>query len=244
MIRKVAYLICLLAAMSLAGATARAQGYAEEAEAAYRAGDYAKAKAAWTALLAERGEDARIEFDLGNCEYRLGDHARALWRFERAKRGLGADERVLFNLALAERALGLQGSQNTSFFADLRARFRNLDAASWFWLGLSLEVAGLLVLALALRKRWRGVAFAASLCAVLGAFALARAATIEPDRVIGVVILEDGTALRAEPRSELAPLMKLSAGVRATYLASSPGWVRVRIQDREGWVERRAAGEY
>ncbi|MCB9880238.1 MAG: hypothetical protein H6832_00135 [Planctomycetes bacterium] len=238
-----AFLVAVCAGSGRAQATAHVNR-AEAAESAYRAGDYERAKAAWSTLLEERGEDPRLEYDLGNCEYRLGNHARALWRFERAKRRLGGDERVRFNLALTERALGLQGVESTSFFRDVSERLRSMTIGEWFWTGLWIELAGLALLALALTKKWRMLAAFALLVAISGGAALARAATLDPDRIVGVVILEEQTAVRAEPRTELAPLMKLSAGVRARYVASSPGWVRIRIQDRDGWVERGAAGLY
>ncbi|MCA8968712.1 MAG: tetratricopeptide repeat protein [Planctomycetes bacterium] len=237
-------LVVLVAVCARVGSAQATVDRAEAAESAYRAGDYERAKTAWSALLEERGEDPRLEYDLGNCEYRLGNHARALWHFERARRRLGGDERVRFNLALTERALGLQGVESTSFFKDVSERLRSMTIGEWFWTGLWTELAGLALLAVAVTKRWRVLSVIALVVAFGGGAALARAATLDPDRVMGVVVLEDQTEVRAEPRTELAPLMKLSAGVRARYVASSPGWVRIRIQDRDGWIERGAAGLY
>lgn len=220
------------------------QSTAALAEVAYRAGDYAKAKELWTRMLVERGEDGRLEYDLGNCEYRLGNYARAVWRFERARRALGADERVRFNLALAERKLGLEGADASSFFATLRGRLRRLDRGDWFSYGLAVELFGLILLGFVVRRRVRVLIVLATCLIVIGAASLARAATLDDSRILGVVILEDGTPVRGEPRAELQGLMKLGAGVRATYVADSPGWVRVRVGEREGWVPRPRVGLY
>lgn len=217
---------------------------AEDAERAYRAGDYARAKERWLELLAERGADGRIEYDLGNCEYRLGDPARALWRFERAKRALGADERVRFNLTLAERALGLERPEASSFFADFGAWFARLDRAACFGYGLAFEVLGLVLLALGLRLRARALVVSAVVLIFVGVAGLVRCATLDDARILGGIVLEEGTKVRAEPREALAPTMRLGAGVRVEHLASSPQWVRIRYDGREGWMPRARVGLY
>lgn len=237
-------LACLACCGSVAAQSKAVAADAEAAEEAYRRGDYARAKELWTALLEQRGADGRLEYDIGNCEYRLEDYARALWRFERAARALGGDERVRFNLSLAERKLGLQSDEATSFFADARAKVRRLDRGDWFTCGLGLEVVGVLLLAFSLRRRAFVLAGVAALLTVLGAASLVRAATLDPDRILGVVVLEEDTPVRGEPREELDSILRLGAGVRAEFVAKSPGWVRLRIRDREGWVQRGSVGLY
>ena len=221
-----------------------AQSRADAAEAAYRAGEYQKAKDLWSAMLVERGVDGRLEYDIGNCCYRLGDYARALWRYERAARVLGGDERVRFNLALAERKLGLDSRESSSFFADARARVRRLNRGDWFVYGLGLEILGLVLLVVSLRRRSTLWIVFSGLVALVGAAGLVRAATLDADRVLGIIVLEEGTAVRGEPRAELDSILRLGAGVRAEYIAKSPGWVRLRIRDREGWVARENVGLY
>lgn len=245
MIRCVALCLCVLLCGLASTRTVSAQAdLASAAEAAYRAGDYEAAKRKWSALLKERGADGRIEYDLGNCEYRLGDAARAIWRYERAQRALGADERVRFNLTLAERRLGLERGDAASFLADLRAGVRRLERGDWFFYGLGLEVLGLLVLALSIRARARGLAIFAVLLVVSGIACLVRCATLDDSRVLGAVVLAEGTQVRAEPRAALTATMRLGAGLRVEHLAASPQWIRIRYRDREGWVEREAVGLY
>ena len=214
------------------------------AEAAYRAGDYEKAKQSWTAMLAEHAGDGRLEYNLGNCEYRLGNPARALWRYERAQRVLGADERVRFNLNLAQRALGLERPARASLWAAVATSFRRLTVGEFFVVGLVLEVLGLLMLLLGMRKRARGIILTAVLLLLVGISSLVRAATMDPQRILGAIVLEDHSALRAEPRDELDAVLQLGAGVRAEYRAASPGWVKLRVKNREGWMRREQLGLY
>ena len=214
---------------------------AARAEAAYRAGDYKAAQAAYRELLA-RAPDARVEYNLGNCAFRLSDYARALWRYERARRVLGDRKEIAFNRSLAIRRLGFIDASEVGLAEQGRRWIERWSALQWWGLGIVVELLGLGLLAWGIRRRGTGTMLVASSLVVLGLAAGSRALSVDDDRVLGVVVLKDGTALRSEPRAELAATLQLGAGAQLRYLASSPGWVRVRIGERDGWIPREAAG--
>ncbi len=217
------------------------QGVLEKAEAAYRRGDYAAARDAYASWL-KTHDDGRVEYDLGNTQFRLGDYGRALWRYERARRRLGDREDVVFNRNLAQRKLGRGRTDAKGIAASVKRRFHEWQAGSWFKLGVGLEGLGLLVLAFWFKRRSSWSLVVALLLLAPGVFAFTRALSVDDTRPLGVIILDDGTPLRGEPREQLAAIVTLGAGVRADLLSMSDHWLKIRVKGRVGWVPRPNAG--
>jgi tetratricopeptide (TPR) repeat protein len=237
----------LLAFTALAPLPASAQASDDtlaKAEAAYRKGDYETARAAYEAWLAAHPGDGRAEYNLGNCEYRLERPAHALWRYERARRRLGDREDLLFNRQLAMRRLGQAEGEGKGLLAGARERLAAFESGDWLALGLGLELFGLLGLVVALRRRTPVTAGVFAMLVAGGLACGVQSLQVRADRLLGVIVLEDRTPLRAEPRAELPAVVALAAGVRARFVEKSPDWVRVRLESREGWLPARAAGMY
>ncbi|MFQ5503810.1 MAG: hypothetical protein ACE5F1_03315 [Planctomycetota bacterium] len=215
------------------------------ARAARLRGDYQTARRHYGELLGEGSDaDGRLEYNLGNCEYRLGNFARALWRYEQARRQLGDREELVFNRSLALRRLGIDTGEGEGLLESVRQSLSELGGGTWFWIGLGLD-------ALALCLLWRGLVgggrtrvLLALLLLLPAGYTLLHSLGIDEKAPRGVVILEDQTDLRAEPRAELPALRVLNAGLRARYVSGTPDWLRIRVGEREGWVPRERAGVY
>jgi tetratricopeptide (TPR) repeat protein len=215
----------------------------EQAEMDYRAGEYARAAAAWRAWL-ETSTDARVEYNLGNCAFRLGDYARALWRYERAARAKPGDAQIDFNRELARRRLGLGEDPAQGFVASVGVWLRQLSRRKCLGWGLGLQLSGLGLAWLARRRRATGALGLGLLVALAGAAALLTGILHPAERSPRAIILEPRTPVLAEPRAELEPRARMGSGVSVEVLEQSPAWLRIRGRGVSGWIERRRAGRY
>ncbi|MEZ5989482.1 MAG: hypothetical protein R3F30_10220 [Planctomycetota bacterium] len=242
-------LLCCVALALAPASSAQADPRLAAAEQAYRDGRYAEAERVWRDLAAGPwGADGRLHYDLGNAAYRQGHFAAAVLAYERALRRPGAGPEVRFNRDLALQRLRVPARGGGGLVEGFRTWLRDLDAGSWFRLGLGCQALALLLLMAALAGRGRRTLWAVVTLWGLGLFAQVRAADVDPDRPVGVVVLEDRAPLRAEPRAGLEPILRLPAGQRARWLGGTRDWLRVSVTTpdgpREGWLPAGAAGTY
>ena len=91
-------LLLLLGTQLHAGAAA---GQYNEANALYRAGDFAAARRMYLEVVDAGVEDARIYYNLGNACFKSGKLGEAILWYERARRLLPHDEDIEANLRFA-----------------------------------------------------------------------------------------------------------------------------------------------
>ncbi len=225
------------------------QNTIQTAEQAYRQGHYQEATRAYESLLGMGYErDGRVHYNLGNCAFRLRRYSKALLEYERALRMLGPREEIRFNRDLCLDRLGMGGRDREGLLSSLRRRLAAFGPAAWFQLGLVLEALGLLLLWFTLRRS-TGVRVVATLSLlVLGGLAQYRSLQTADQRQVGIVVLDDRTALRSEPRKDLEPILLLPSGQRARYLEGSEAWIKIRVStpggDKTGWVQKPRVGLY
>ena len=225
----VAFVVCF-------GSAAQAQS--EVGFEAWRAGDYAKAEAAFETAL-ETEDDRRLHFALGNCRYRLGDFAGARHAYECARLGMPRDPELLANLALVKRKLELDdgGEPFLAAVAALRDRFSPRELA---WICFVLMAASALCFACSQKQRaLRWVAWTLLVHGAVVAVEIVWLSPSRPQRAIALSTIE----LTAEPRAGMAAVATVAAGAELALRSGSAGdFVRVVAGDRSGYAPRDKVG--
>lgn len=206
----------------------------DAAVAAYRAGDYRAAEAAFARVFAATGE-RRCWQARGNCFYRLGDLPAALWAYESARLGLPRDPELLANLRLVRTRLELDVGPG-GFAAELATLRDQLSPSERLWLCACCMAIAAGCLVLGWRRvglRWIGV-----LVFVPGAWLALEALWLAPLRPQQAIALKP-LALLSEPRTGLEPVATVRAGVMVGLLGGGQGsFVRVQAGDRSGYTPR------
>lgn len=230
----------LVSTTALAGA-AQSSPAAE----AYRAGDYERAAEFWSASLADgqlpAAERARLCHNLGNAAWRRERAAEAAAWYTAALRLSPRSPDTWANLELARASAGWDPEDRGDLRDTLWRVFTSLTAAEAD--GAALLVLVLLALALAgeaLRggPLWRRTILAAVLAlALAGASAVGSRLREVPDEWL--VIAQEGTSLRSEPRPDAVSLGRLEPGQRALAIDELPDWVRLEVDNGSAsWVRR------
>lgn len=213
----------------------------EEANALYRAGDFAAGARAYEALAAEGLTSPALQLNLGNARLRLGRRGGAIACWERALRLDPGDEDARENLRLARRDdpdRALAGE--LPFFARLVARTRDglavaLFALPWWALWGALALRGHRH---GRRRRLLTAGALAAAVAVLagGALLAGRAAD---RRLPAAVIVAPAVRVREGPSPALRSVFELHEGTRVRLLEAGGDSVRIRLDGGvEGWMAR------
>lgn len=215
-----------------------------EAQAAYAAGDHAKALALFDSVRTTHTSTALL-FNIGNCHYKLGDIPRAILFYERALRLSPGDEDVLANLAIAEQQVVDRVNQLPSFtLGTTWGRIRGgQDPDQWSRRSLFASLLFFLLLAAAFAVRKRGLKRSLLGAAGVGlvllllsiVFAVVRNAEIEDDSE--AIILTPKVDVRSEPQSGGTVLFVLHKGTKVEVLDSLNEWYEVQLPNGSvGWM--------
>jgi tetratricopeptide (TPR) repeat protein len=239
-------LLASVASLALALVTP-AQSTFERGVEAYRGGDYAGARAAWRATLAEDLDDldrARVLFDLGNAYWRLGESMPAIVCYSAAVRLDPRHADAWQNLELARAKASLPPADAGDLGAtvhSLLTRLRPAECRELLFVALALWA-----LVLVLEIRFGGGALRATLVASSVLLSLAAIPWVyvhaaHAPRAPLWVSAGGGVPLRAEPLEERAPVGELAALEEVELVDSLPGWVRVeRAGGVRGWAREDA----
>lgn len=224
----------LALAIGTSGSTP-AQDEAATGLAAYRAGDYRTAEAAFAQAIA-RSDDRRLWRARGNCWYRLDDLPRALWCYEAARLGLPRDAELLANIALirGRLELGAEESGGEGFTATLLAIRQRFSAGERAFVAALLMTGAALLLLMSWRRiglRWLGV-----LLLLPGGVIAVDLLWLSAERPPAAIALES-LALVAEPRTGMTPIATIRPGYRVEVLPGGQGeFVRITAGERTGYV--------
>ncbi|MCE9595923.1 MAG: tetratricopeptide repeat protein [Planctomycetes bacterium] len=234
----------LVFALLAFAASAQSSGRAsfDAGVAAYRAGDFARARSHWLATLDDPTADvdrAALCFDLGNATARAGDFPQAVGWFSAARRLAPRDGKVRANLEFARREGGFEPFDKGDLASTVQ---RVVDVwtvaeASWFALAvLGAFVAALLLEAFRGGALWKRLAFLFGVFALLALVPWVKA--LERERADGLLVIEkSGAALKSEPRGEATTIETLPAGATVRRRDGLPGWVQVGgVLNASGWV--------
>lgn len=211
-----------------------------EANAAYKAGAWAKAAAGYSQLVREGFDDGRIQFNLGNSLLRNGELGRAIASYLRSRAQLPREEDVQANLSFARQSTKdaiapPEPSEvlSTLFFWHYRLSHRELalgllavNLIFWATLGLGLVWPGRELI------RWSSLVLLLLLLTLATSLVLHRFL----DRPVAVIVPQE-VAAHTAPDEASVVRFKLHAGTELRVQDQRPGWVRVSLPDgQQGWV--------
>lgn len=239
-------MVGLLAAAAAWGGPVRAQvddldRVFRDASTAYDEGRYADAVGGFQALVENGVVSREVQFNLGNALYRAGQVGPAVLAYRRAWRLAPRDTDVQANLRF------VMGETNAviSRTHPLASLLQRISLPGWWasasagWWLLWIAVAGA---AIAPRLRPVLLRVAAGL-AVLAAVSVAGILqwSYAPGSREAVVTPPQGTHARYAPLETAEAHFALPAGSIVRLRETSDAWLRVSIDDREGWIEKTAA---
>ena len=219
-----------------------AQGSFERGVEAYRGGDYAAAKYAWQATLAEPLDDlgrARVYFDLGNAYWRSQEPLPAIACYTAAVRLDPRHAEAWQNLELARAKANLPPADAGDLAATVQRLLASLRGAERRALLFGALVLWTVVLVFELRfggRALRSLLVGASLLVAVAVVPWAFGHLV-PERAAPMLVIASSAALRAEPLEARASIGELAALEEVERLDQLPGWVRIQRRDgTRGWV--------
>ena len=232
-------MIAFLLWLALGAASVQHSDVLERAERAYRSAEFQVALELYESALADRDVPrGGVLFNMGNCAFRLGRYPDAILYYRRAGLFAADDPELAFNLQMTEQQLGLDARPEPSLGGALLARLDAVDPNLLLFVAIAIQVLGLAGL-----TRVRGGAGRTAMLGLVlvGVALVARVgwSAFVPAPLDGVV-MADGTTLLGEPLAGMPVVRAVRAGEVVRVAEMSDRWMRVRIADREGWVERSA----
>jgi tetratricopeptide (TPR) repeat protein len=187
--------------------------------------------------------NASVLFNLANCKFRESDYGKAVILYERARRLAPRDSDIVENLNFVRAQLNLGkvavNEDPLSLIANQRDKLRQDEwllaaGAMWClcWLMFALD-------------RWRrgGLKIPATvfgiLC-VLSVWAYAAQSRTTYNTNQGVIVMQDTPVYRLPQQNAGKAKIVLDAGAYVTIAEKRTEWVRIRIDEAEGWVGRAA----
>jgi tetratricopeptide (TPR) repeat protein len=216
----------------------------DEGNAAYRAGHFDQAVAAYQEILAYGIADPRALYNLGNAYFKMGKIGLAIVQYERALRLAPSDQEIRDNLDLARGQIHdrppdpelqypirvARDTLETLPSGPLTATF----LALWF---AATGFAGAVPLARSWERRrvLTLAALAAGLLALTAGAAVAYQIRIEEAAV--AIVLSDKVDVRSGPGEENALLFTLHEGTRVELGDRLDAWIHVNLSNGlSGWV--------
>jgi Tetratricopeptide repeat/Bacterial SH3 domain len=242
------FLILIMATATLPAG--RQQGFFEEGNQQYSAGDYAGAVESYKKIIDAGMASGEVYYNLGNAYFRLGDLGRATLFYERALRERPGDPDTLANLELVR-------SVAVDDIAPL-PRFWVLRVVEW-WVHLipravliaivatAYGMAGAAVITLLLTRsaplhRWTRHILATSVVVlVLSATNLLVRELRIGESVQGVVLAAEADAQSAPSDDRSLQVFTIHAGTTVRVEQESGEWAEIVLQDGQvGWIKRDA----
>ena len=233
-----------LASARTARAGASPESLFEEGNAAYKAGHFDQAVAAYQEVLAYGIADPRALYNLGNAYFKTGKIGMAIVQYERALRMAPSDQEIRDNLELARGQIHDRPSEPELQYPIRVARdtLETLPSgpltatflALWF-AAAAFAGAVPLVRASERRRLLALAALAAGLLALTTGAAVAYQIRIEEAAV--AIVLSDKVDVRSGPGEENALLFTLHEGTRVELGDRLDAWIHVNLSNGlSGWV--------
>jgi tetratricopeptide (TPR) repeat protein len=243
-VRKLAAIL-LLPLLVITACGSETIGTFTEATRAYEQDRIAAAESTYRDLQQPQTGNAALLYNLGNCAFRKGEYGHAIVFYERARRLAPRDSDIVENLNFVRQQVNLPkigiSDDPLSLVVNLRDKLRPdewLLAAGvvWFlcWLAFGINRwrhGGFRVVAIVFAVLCL-VAFWAHMAQIQSAYRTANSA--------GVIVMHN-TPLHRQPRMNSTTAEgTLDTGTYITIAEQRTEWVRIRIDEAEGWVRRAA----
>ena len=218
----------------------------EQANEAYRTGDYTTALQQYKELLSEGYNSTDLHYNLGNTYYRLNQIGRAVLHFEKAALLQPRDKDILHNLEVIRKSLPDQLDDIPDFFvAQWWTEFRKLlSPAGWGIVGLLMLWAGVAGLILWFRgnnRKNRKKGFIVGIILLILSilpFALGFSAAKNQKKSQRAVIMVEQINLKSAPDEVSEDILELHEGTCLLILDEIGDWKKIRLSNgEEGWVE-------
>jgi hypothetical protein len=243
-VRKLAAIL-LLPLLAITAGGSETVGTITEATRAYEQDRVADAESIYRDLQQAQTGNAALLYNLGNCAFRKGGYGHAIVFYERARRLAPRDSDIVENLNFVRQQVNLPkigiSDDPLSLVVNLRDKLRPdewLLAAGvvWFlcWLAFGIN-------------RWRhggfrvvAIVFAVLCLVALWAHMAQIQSTYRTANRAGVIVMHN-TPLHRQPRMNSTTAEgTLDTGTYITIAEQRTEWVRIRIDEAEGWVRRAA----
>lgn len=213
------------------------------AENAYAAGNFEKAREGFEALTKLAPYAPDVWFNLGNALYQEKKFAPALACYERAWRLDVGRSDILANLNATRVKLNLPPLNEVKNPADCFVVLRDsFSPFTWILFTCGIFIAGMFVFTLCRRKRIVTLVITLTLCA-FGAVNFFSQKKVLRDNSEALVV-SDAAAIYSLPikgSDAVRELSTLPHGARVSVMESREGWLLVRLADgTEGWIEANA----
>ncbi|MDP7395949.1 MAG: BatD family protein [Lentisphaeria bacterium] len=243
-VRKLAAILLLPLLVITAGGS-EATGTFAEATRAYEQDRVADAESIYRDLQQAQAGNAALLYNLGNCAFRKGEYGQAIVLYERARRLAPRDSDIVENLNFVRQQVNLPkigtSDDPLSLVVNLRDKLRPDE-----WLLAAGVVWCLCWLAFGV-NRWRhggfrvvAIVFAVLCLVALWAHMAQIQSTYRTANGAGVIVMHN-TPLHRQPRmNSTTAESTLDTGTYITIAEQRTEWVRIRIDEAEGWVRRAA----
>ncbi len=218
----------------------------QEADEAYKKGQYQLAIKHYQQLLNEGGYSAEIYYNLGNAYFRTDNITQAMLSYERARLLAPGDQDIRFNLEFARsKTIDKITPQSEMFFVTWYHSLVNLFSVdTWACTAVGsicLVVVLLLVYLFASRMVLRKVGFYGAVCLLL-LFGLSNLFAYQQRQLLterrGAIVVVPTVVVKKTPSAGSTDEFVIHEGTRVDITDKTiAGWRAVRTADgREGWV--------
>ncbi len=216
----------------------------EAAHVAYDRGRVDQALAQYRRLSEENPNSAALLYNRANCRYRLGEGGRAVALYERARRLAPRDSDIAENLRFVRRQLGLPDRSHAANPFELLARLRDslrpdewLALAGWTLFLWGIIGGGLHFCSVApLWFHW----LAAALLLLSLASALSQFRGTYRSGAHAVAVSASPKLLRLPDADADVLNVDIREGRMVSVVEERTDWMRVRVDQNEGWLSREA----
>ena len=214
-------------------------GLFDQARLAYDEGRYAEAAARYTDLLESGYGGVEVLFNLGNAHFRNGRMGPAVLSYRRAWYLAPRDEDIRTNLGFALDHTGARYPAATPTARVLRratlAEWVSLATVGWWIAAILVALSATMPHSRRLAVRLLGIVAVILVLSLAGAWQwLQLRASAE------MVVVADDQVARYAPLEGSDTHFKLPAGSIVTRTEDAGEWLRVRMENRDGWVPKSA----
>ena len=212
----------------------------DDANARFKAGDFAGAAAAYEEILTAEGPRASVYYNLGNSYQSLKQYGPAILAYERARLLTPRDPDLLANLALARKAATAFEESGVHPKLDMVLNFLSRNEWSWLVAGAALFLGLLAVVAGAVKlpRRPRKVAVISAVVAVLVILSGSAVLYLRRGEAERGIVLSGNATVRLSPFEKAEELGTPGSG-RAVRMGQENGgfrYVEVSGTSLKGWL--------
>jgi hypothetical protein len=225
--------------------TAAPDALLSTAAAAYDAGRYPEAIAAYEQLAETAGTSAALNYNLGNAYYKDKQYARAILHYERALLQDPADEDAAANLEMARANTvdKIEAIEPVIFVQWSHALRDRLSTDAWAWTSIVLFllfIVGLFLYFFLHAPRLRRLGFFGGLlCLVLSVVAICYSGAQRDQLMVRdhAIVMAPTVTVRSSPADSGTQLFTLHEGTKVRLRSTLGTWMEIELADGNvGWI--------